>query len=433
MSHETNIVGALLQDARYLDEVLDQVRPDQFAEAQAKKSMLAIVQAAAEGLTPDLPTIAERTRDAGVDPVWLSKTLEEAIPSNAAQYARELARNILRRQYQALAVKVANKSKELVDPEDLAEELEAGLETLSAGHDQKKNSSAEAVAERYLRHIADFKEKRKKLLPCHTIGLANENPSLAILPYWFGGLSVILSAYTTSGKSAYAINLALTEAEAGANVIIFSNEMGEYSYVDRAIGYYSGIPYGQVRHHRLNDLEKEKTDAALLRFSSLPIHVVEPAYTAETIARRLRRMQYTFRPDIVIVDYLQNLRRRPGETTYESLSRQSEELIELAKKHEFSVVMVSQVDNTTAREGDPTKNIMSVKGSGDPAADCDIFIELLRNSIDASKERHITRIVRKNRVYGRTGKTDLWFNRAFTRILDYEERVEPVYNQAKYD
>jgi len=431
MSHEANIVGALLLDARYLDEVLDIVRPDQFQEPQARKAMLAIVQIAAEGLAPDLVTVADRTREAGVDSVWLTQTMETASASNAPQYARELSRSILLSRYRSLAHSVI--SKATTDPDELAQELEAGLEALSAGQERQKNTGAEAVVERYLQRIVDFREKRLKLLPCHTVGLANTDPAKVIVPYWFGGLSIVISAYTTSGKSAFAVNLALVEAEAGANVAIFSNEMGEYSYVDRAVGYFANIPYGQVRQHKLHDTEKERINGALMRFSSLPIHVVESAYSAEFIARRLRRMQYTFKPDIVIVDYLQNLKKRQGEERYESLSRQSKELIELAKKYEFTLIMVSQIDNASAREQDPAKNIMSVKGSGDVAADADIFVELIRNSMDASKEHHIKRIVRKNREYGRAGLADLWFNRSFTRILDEPERPEPNYNPSLYN
>lgn len=433
MSHESNIVGALMLDASRLDEVLDLVRPEAFRETNARKAYIAIIQACAEGLTPDLPTIAARVRDY-VDPIWLTKTLDEAVPSNVCQYARELARANRVRQYRELAIKVANKANDNTNPEDLAAELEAGLETLSAGVDHRKDTSTEAVANRYLKNIEDIKNKRIKLIPCHTVGLIkNGNMDTAIVPYWYGGLSIVVSAYTTSGKSAFACNLALCEAEAGANVLIFSNEMGEFSYVNRAVGYFSGIPYGRVRTYKLHGIESDRIDSALVRFSSLPIHIIESAHDADEITRRIRRMQYTFRPDIVIIDYLQNLAVRPDEKRYESLCRQSKALIALAKKYEFSLVMVSQIDNQSAREPDPSKNIMAVKGSGDVAADADIFIELIRNSIDKNKEHHIVRIVRKNREQGTTGLDDLYFNRSFTRIQDHPDVDPPDFTRNRYD
>lgn len=415
MNYEQHIVGALLQRADQLDEVLEVIRPENFVSPNCRIAFAEIIKAVSLGLEPDLPTIAERVRDR-VDPVHLTRWMEEAIPSNVLQYAQEQAKRVQTARYLSLAQDIIKRCK-TDEPGQIGEALQTGLMELADGP-KAKNTALEAVAERYLRWVDDIKTDKIKKLHCHTPGLFDPiNRENSIIPYWIGGLSVLISAYTTSGKSAYAVNLAVKEAEAGAKVAIYSNEMGELSYMDRIVGYYADVPYGHVRYNLSEGRDSDRIKSAILRATALPIHVKEPVYSAEEIGRHLRKLQYRFTPDIVVVDYIQNLRPQKNESQYESLSRQGKELIALAKRHDFSLVMVSQIDNQSAREQQgPDNNFMATKGSGDVSADSSIFVELRRNAIDQSKDKHIKMIVRKNRDFGRVGFKDLLFNHTFTRI-----------------
>ncbi len=435
MNFEQHIIGALMQDAAKLDDVMDLVRPDQFESRDCRLIYTAIIQISAAGGTPDLVTVMERVKGMNITPLFLTQCTDQVIPSNVVDYARQQHNLYRKRLFKGLAERVsvlADDSGE--DADSLGRELQAGLNDIEDNTAAKRwDDSAAAVTERYMRWIDDAKNGKVRLWPCHTVGLCNpEQPVNSVIPYWYGGLSVIISAYTTSGKSAYAVNLALAEAEAGVKVAVFSNEMGERSYADRAAGYFSDIPYGHIRYNKMHDIDTERIDQALLRFSQLPIRIVENCYSSGDLIRQVKRMQYHFKPDIVILDYLQKLKPLAGEKDYQSMTRQGRELCEAARRYDFALVMVSQIDNSSQKDG-ADNSFMPTKGSGDTSADADIFIQLSRKTMDEAKKHEIDFYVKKNREFGRTGFNErLRFNLSFTKIIEADRPAPSLPPRRRY-
>ena len=428
MTYEPNIVGALLHDPTKLDDVLDIIRPEQFEDKDCRLAYTAIIQLAAQGITPDLVTVAGRLRPT-VTPLKLTQIMDTvASGSGAMDYAKQqhklYRKHLFTGALQQLAVIAEDES---TDADTLASGMQQAVNDIEDNTTEKQvDDSAAQASERYLRWIQDAKNGKIKLHPCHTIGLVNKEREIdSIIPYWLGGLSVIISAYTTTGKSAYAVNLALAEAEAGLRITIFTNEMSEMNYIDRAAGYFSNIPYGHIRYNLMHDIDVETITGAINRFSLLPIKIIERCKNSAQIIRRIKRLRYTFRPDIVIVDYLQRLQCKPNEKVYEGLTRQGLELVEAAKQFDFSLVMVSQIDNQSAREENHASQFMATKGTGDTSADADIFVLLTRDPMNDDKKHLLDLYVKKNRQFGRSGHNErLQFNASFTRI---EER--PVENK----
>ena len=151
----------------------------------------------------------------------------------------------------------------------------------------------------------------------------------------------------------------------------------------------------------------------------MPIWTYERVRSIKEVKAILKKLSYSMKPDIILIDYLQNMVDKSQEVKSQT-DRASQELMHIAQDFDCSVVAASQVDNSTARNPDQNQNFMAVKGSGDVSADAVIFMELTRDTLnyDKDKQRIITRTVKKNRDFGRVGKKEIYFNKSFSRITN---------------
>jgi len=287
----------------------------------------------------------------------------------------------------------------------------------------KLSPNAGDIINDYLKHIESIKTGTVRTLKCHTPGLHNKlNEEQSAIPFFIGGLYIVISSYSSAGKSAYLANIAANEAEHEANIVIFSNEMGRFGYTERFAGYYSNIPYGHILYNKLNGYQDYAIDNALLQFSQQPIKIYDRVRGVPEIKSTLKKLSYSQKTDIVIVDYLQNLIEK-GENQKAQLDVASKSLMQMAQDMDLTVIAASQIDNASAKGQNENKNFMAPKGSGDIAADSSIFVEMTRDAMsdDEKKTRTIHFAVKKNRDFGRVGSREIYFNKSFTKLTyNYE-------------
>lgn len=409
------IIGAIVQRPAVLETILDHIKPSMLSEAQARLSLQTMILMQNNGEPIDMATVSRKCGQ--ISGSYLVECIDACpSPANSGYYAKEQynfwARNELksmmsRIEYDGNIDDILSKTMQIVSDFEL-----------NCTDRKPSRGNAEQIVEDYLRHISDIKAGKTKILKCNTPGLYNDqNPERSTIPYWIGGLYVVVSSYSSAGKSAYLTNLAVREAEAGANVVIFSNEMGANGYAERIAGYYSNIPYGHIRHNLLTDNQKEKIDEALIRFSQLPIKIYDRVRSASEIKKTLKRLSYSQQTDIVLVDYLQNLVDKAADVKAQ-LDTASKSLMTLAQDMNLSVVAASQIDNATAKGHNENQNFMAPKGSGDIAADANVFIDLSRDALnqDDLKCRTINFATKKNRDFSHVGMQRLYFNKSFSRI-----------------
>jgi replicative DNA helicase len=391
---------------------------------EARITLQAMLMMDIAGEPIDLVTVAHKAK--GVPPLFLTQCLDSvATAENAGYYARQ--------QYEYWAKKkLAQMHSSLTFDGTLNETLAKMTQMITDfEHDYtekpRASSSAGDIVNDYLKHIDNVKTGKVKTLKCHTPGLNNPiNEAQSAIPFFIGGLYIVVSSYSSVGKSAYLANIAANEAAEGANIIIFSNEMGRFGYTERFAAYYSGIPYGHILHNKLNDIQNDRINNALLQFSQQPIKIYDRIRGVSEIKQTLKKLSYTQKTDVVVVDYLQNLIDK-GQDQKAQLDTASKGLMQLAQDMDLTIIAASQIDNASAKGQNTNQNFMSPKGSGDIAADADIFIEMSRDAMndDEMKRRTIRFTIKKNRPFGRVGARDVYFNKAFTRITNQYDAETP--------
>jgi replicative DNA helicase len=410
------IIGSILNNPKCLGVISDCIRPEMLDIKEARTTLQAMIMMDIAGEPIDLATVKTRTPETPAQ--FLIKCLDAVATSeNAEYYAKQ--------QYEYWAKKKLAIMHSGVNFDGTLNETLGKMAQIITDFERdftdkpKVSPNAGDIVNDYLKHVELVKTGKTKTLKCHTPGLhkiINEDQSP--IPFFIGGLYIVISSYSSAGKSAYLANIAANEAEHGANIVIFSNEMGRFGYTERFAGYYSNIPYGHILYNKLNGHQDYAIDNALLQFSQQPIKIFDRVRGVSEIKSTLKKLSYSQKTDIVIVDYLQNLIDK-GENQKAQLDTASKGLMQLAQDMDLTVIAASQIDNASAKGQNENKNFMSIKGSGDVAADADIVIELSRDALnsDDEKQRTISFCVKKNRPFGRVGSSTIYFNKSFTKLV----------------
>jgi replicative DNA helicase len=121
------------------------------------------------------------------------------------------------------------------------------------------------------------------------------------------------------------------------------------------------------------------------------------------------------KPAVFIIDFLQLITLKNSRSEYETITQVILELQNTAKRLNIPIIVLSQVSNESAKNGDQT--VMGFKGSGAIAAAADLAIELvsgeesvneLRRKMKEDEPVNIKWHVKKNR-HGRVGTLDMTF------------------------
>lgn len=238
-----------------------------------------------------------------------------------------------------------------------------------------------------------------------------------------------IGAYPSTGKTSFAANIALKNYADKKKVEFFSLEMSKEQILDRVFASWKQIDYGAIDLRRLS--EQELLNVAngvneLMVNKRLALH--DSVYSIEAIAGKISK----FKPDLVIVDFLQNVRttqRFPNKK--EQIDYISSELKRLARINNCSIICLSQLvkpDTSTKNVGKSRKPTMSdLKESGNLSADGDYIMLLYRPwVIDKAnfppEETHV--LLDKNKFYGACGTIDMNFDGKHQKFTEVETRYE---------
>lgn len=211
------------------------------------------------------------------------------------------------------------------------------------------------------------------------------------------GKLICIAARPGIGKTALAVNLALSAAEKGNRVQYFSIELLRKELIDRFVCTQSGLDTKTVATRIYSSEQSDKLMSAIehIRRSTLTLET-KTRSSWEIVENAIRKEHRLKGLKVAIVDYIQQFHIRS-----KKMSSRSEELTEIAERAkaialelEITVVMVAQL-NRSAEDNDDYKPKMShLKDSGglEQAAD---FIGFLHS---ANAEYKIALSVVKNRL-----------------------------------
>lgn len=202
----------------------------------------------------------------------------------------------------------------------------------------------------------------------------NDNYMDTMLNGGFGrGELVIIAGKSGMGKTATAINI-FTNLTKNNKCIYFSLEM-TFNEISKRI-------YSNLMHKNLhNDLTVEDLDKLYLEISTRK-HMSIVDSTSFNIAKlRTFIINYKLKNDgldVVVIDYLQIMGRKPKQTEYEALSEITRELKIIAMEFKIVIICLSQLNRSGAERKEKRPQLTDLRGSGSIEQDADIVMFLHR-------------------------------------------------------
>jgi replicative DNA helicase len=206
----------------------------------------------------------------------------------------------------------------------------------------------------------------------------------------------VIGGFSSTGKSAFAANIALDAISAGKKTAIVSAEMTQEQYMVRMLAIESGISQMDIQNRvTIGIPEHEAMVSAKQKLADAPLYIYDNLYRMPQIRTELQRQKNQQGLDVLILDYIQNV-----SVTGDEVADAREVALEcqrIAKDLDCAVIAFSQLSNAQAKYeldgGDD--NYYSLKGHGAIRDAADVILTLHRDRVAKSSALRVK--FRKNR------------------------------------
>jgi replicative DNA helicase len=361
-----------------------------FVGGENKRIMKAIASVVGEKRNPDFPLVLEEVRLTGHDSTqeYLSGLLN--VPCSIAQ-AHEYARTV---KGLSASRSLANAGAKIIE---VAREKRSDYDSAFAAADSYLHSAKQvAPADERSSRPADILERIRSAGPSETISV-RFSPTLQRIT---GGLARghfwVVGGFSSVGKSAFAVNLAMDVIRQKGHVSLMSTEMTSEQYLMRFLSVSSGVSQRSIRDRITLPMDNtEKLERAERGLSSANLDIYDTLWRLEQIRAKAVRNKEQRGLDVLIVDFIQNVHVKGEE--FDDARQVALELQRIAKDLSCTVIGFSQVSNEMAkRDADGAdRNYYSFKSSGAIRDAADLAIMLRRDRIGQSRTLNVS--VVKNR------------------------------------
>ncbi len=268
--------------------------------------------------------------------------------------------------------------------------------------------------------MGDDYETRMKLEPIKT-GFNTIDSKIGCMQ---GGDMIILAAATGMGKTCVMLNIALSMAKQGKNVLIFSLEMNKEQLLNRIISSEVGISSSKFRNATLTKDEEIKFFGYAFsdEFDKLNIQICTE-YNITT--NRIRNIVLGSKADIVFIDYMGLISNNNSKSSYERMSEISRDLKLLAMESKKPFIVLHQLNRANTERKDKRPILSDLRDSGKIEQDADIIGFVYRPAYyDETRNKSLMQlIIAKNRHGQNDVVCELKFNPTTQKIS------ENYYNQ----
>ncbi len=234
------------------------------------------------------------------------------------------------------------------------------------------------------------------------------------LPAYIAGHIIIISGYTSAGKSQLVSQIVAWAAGVENSPVLLISV--EDSRMEKLISLVSVLTEKVHRKKMLlGNIEddKEKIEAAMENISYWPLHIYDDVYTLDEIELLIQK----HKPKLLVIDYVQNLVVNK-EGIYERMSYVAQRIQKMAVEYNLTIIAASQVSNEGAKND---SEVISLKGAGELAAVAHTVIQLKKGREE--KNRHQVKIqIKKNKAFGNCGEVEGEFNEYWTIIQKAGDR-----------
>lgn len=379
---EKLVLGAIMAGEDF-GLVRGAIQPEDFSIEKHRRIFLRIGEVFERGERVDIVAVANELMRQGqiesVDGVsYLAELTDLPTVANLEGWIRIVQeKSTLRRGAVACSAMMRRFLEASDSPAELLTDAERVIRELTARTASKGNlqSAAEILASIDLNAIGK--------VPASVIRTPYAALNRRIVGMFPGELHVI-GARPSAGKSILGMETALTAAEAGCPVALFSVEMRKQAILMRAACNRAQVDNSNVRHGRMSEMERFEFVQALAGIRQLPMFIDDRAHTFAAMASEIRKMRV--KPRLMVVDHL-HLMRSVGrhENRNNELAGITRDLKLFAGEMELTVLLLAQLSRASERDNRPPE-MRDLRDSGSIEADADIVTFLHRKEQMTNEE-----------------------------------------------
>ena len=246
----------------------------------------------------------------------------------------------------------------------------------------------------------------------------------------------VCGAYYGQGKTYFAINIINSLIDQGKRVLFISLEMPPEEIIQRFIALRAQLNLIET----LADIDIDKglirsnEEAKLFKMIEDKNLIIESdVRNTENILGFILREDMKKHIDLVVIDYIQLLAE--NDRIYEAISQAVQKLQGLAKKLKVAVLMLSQVNNQSQKEGD-NRSVDGFKGAGDIGQVANVAIRIERDRDPETNEFGPRFGLRLTKIrHGKPGKIDMVIDFPGGKLREPlpNENIEKPKPKTKYD
>ncbi len=424
---ERAVLSAMQLDAKALGVAREQLIPECFYREAHRRLYEAMLAIDARGGRPDVVALADELRRQemlhAVGGIEYLAQVVDAVPTaaNIAHHAAIVRQHAQRRAVIAHAQVAMEAAFQGLDPAQIAQQLASDVLPLAV--DDASGQGYQPIAP-YA--VLDEIERRMT-------GAALSFPSgiAAVDDQTHGfrpGELVIIGAVPKMGKSLWAHNIAVHNAQLGTTVGIVSAEMSASQVTERLLSAACGIPIHVLASGRLSRWQIERLSDAAARLAKLPLYIDDAASpTLDDVLARAIALKATHpRLGVIVVDFLQLVRfPMKGRRGDEELTAIAYALKGLAKKTQTCVIAPTQLNyKDVEKRPDKRPELYDLAGSSGMYQAADFIALLYREAVYFKDRPETMELLFK--AARRTGPFDVtvWWSGA-TSSLGTADRPAP--------
>lgn len=379
---EKVVVGTLLSYANELTENSDLLCPWLFSSYQCQTIYTLIKGVADRGEKADIISVTAelaKTKTQGVSPMDILDISNHVALSSMRQQVLRLAELKRRRELWRIGQQMVQAG---IDESEPIETIQASAIAELGNLFTTASTAIQSIAQ----VAQDFTQN---IVEANRVGSRPHGTPTGFSQFdERGGLQasdlVVIAADSSQGKSALATNIAISAANHGYPVAVYSMEMTASQLFARILATETGVPSNVLNTRPLSDEQLSRYNFAKDKVSRLPIYFDERSTSSlDSILSSIRTMVYRQSVKIVVVDYLQILNVNTKSTNKEqAMADAARRFKNLAKELGICVVLLSQL----SRDRDnPQPTMARLRDSGQIAEAADVVLLIYRPEVYGSR------------------------------------------------
>lgn len=237
------------------------------------------------------------------------------------------------------------------------------------------------------------------------------------------GEITLIATRPAMGKSTFAQNLSYNAASRGENVLLFSLDMPESETTERILSAVTDIDCWKMRTGNLTDMDVVKIEEKAKGLKKMPLYIDGSSTTFNQIQTAIKQRAKDNNIDLVIVDYLQQIKIENGDSITQTSNEICHRLNVLAKELNVAIVVFVMLSRTLSNKNEvcPTTNDLSGYVDSIDEADAILFLhrpDYYRLTKDNFNPTNITEVHIYRRSQDEPEIAEIYFHPEYLRFMD---------------